>query len=479
MVENEAGEEELKLQQAFHSMTTLVPVALGVGCGKLRHKLSALLHILKLEVGVNVQRLKQYCRGVVSICTDSGTESLLAGAPQIDLEDHIRREAELLAVDVSDVLALEGQDAVEFAEAGHGHIEDGVRVSGRGIVFPMQPLQAHRGEGGAGDGPGGDRRLEAVGSLNLCAKLFPNSLFIPGLKHGLDNVLHDVWSVMQGKQLFLQQLRAIEYVLKEVSMRNKIVHLFFDQDTPLDRVMTEQLRYFKSSLKSLRWHEVINFVKELKVLQYGLKKRWSLQKWLTSMPKSRHDELSEGKGPAGGAHYKLFDSAVTSQYFWSYADMLVDVSSCSELLSRWCESCWYHGRQCSERTCPYKGAKAPELACGIYKFVLQRSQERTNARLGEITPHLTAVETQALVSDWHSAHARLSLEMEFKFHFWSLLPWKLCGIACSAIAVGRIMAQECIKVWRAMSRQQQEHSHVMTRRFLDPSWKGPKYGTDH
>ncbi|CAK9078169.1 Thebaine 6-O-demethylase, partial [Durusdinium trenchii] len=42
--------------------------------GKLRHKVGALLHQVKLEVGFNAPSLSAYLRNVVGICTDQGVK---------------------------------------------------------------------------------------------------------------------------------------------------------------------------------------------------------------------------------------------------------------------------------------------------------------------------------------------------------------------------------------------------------------------
>lgn len=55
------------------------------GHGKLRHKVGALLHQVKLEVGFNAPSLSAYLRNVVGICTDQGTESAIHEVPSLDL----------------------------------------------------------------------------------------------------------------------------------------------------------------------------------------------------------------------------------------------------------------------------------------------------------------------------------------------------------------------------------------------------------
>ena len=256
--------------------------------------------------------------------------------------------------------------------------------------------------------------------------------------------------------------------------RDKLIHLFFSSDEGEDRVTRALLKSWGSSLKSLRWHEVLNFVVELKRVQPGLQQRWNLERFVNSMPRDRQAEpqLAEGRGPEGANHYRTADSAIRSDFFWCFCDMMLAISAPADVLSRWGESCWYHGRKCSERSCPHKGAKGPELAAGIHRYLLKLSSHHAQIRLCEVLPKLGAEEAELLITDWHAAHSRLNLEFQFKFHFWNLLPWKLCGVSCTSLQIAQCIAQECISMWAGMSAEQRAHSHPMTRRFLDRTWEG-------
>ena len=388
---------------------------------------------------------------MVSICTDQGVEASIAFAPNIDLTVHLKAESAALAADLADddsdcLLPLQICDDIQTTP------ETTALLDGQALSLAAS----------------NEARVATI----LAGRLFPNSIFIPGTKHLFDNIIHDIWDAMKGKTQCLNFLRAFEYILKP-TFRDKLVHLFFDQGTVLDCLMKQRLKSWGVSLKSLRWHAVIDFAKNLKPLQEGFQTRWCLKRFITALPKERHDELADGRGPSGASTYRLVDMAVRSDYFWSYLDMLIEVASSADGLSRWVETCFYHGSKCDEKSCCYKSCKGPELACGIHLYVLRAHQASSNFRVAQMAPKLSAQEMSDLVSDWHIAHSRLSLELQFKLHFWSLLPWKLFGLAANAIGVARIIARECQLMWSKMTPQQQQHSHPMTRRFLDPSWEGP------
>ena len=441
-----AGHDDLSLNftSKDHEQTIFLPVVLGLGHSKLRHKLAALLHQFTLEIGADPRLLRSYCSSVIGICTDQGVESSLYDTPRIDLVTHLHNEARALDDDADPLT----RDAL------------------LPLSVPLDLVEAR-------DHEDWNPLEETLASMSLVGRLFPNALFIPGIKHGLDNVLHDVWDSMKHKDVFLQQLRAIETIVKQPTFRDKLRHLFFDTNSAMDLFVNHRLKHWSSSLASLRWHAVINFVNELKVLKHGLRERWDLQRFISALPKDRHDSLAEGRGPGGAATYKTVDGAIKSTYFWAYLEMLLDVSGAADVLSRWSETCKFHGSGgCTDRTCSFKGCRAAEMAAGAHKFILRHFQSRADSRVSSVAPNLTPSESESLVTDWHTAHGRLALEFEFKFHFWNLLPWHLCGLSLHNLTLARVMARQCQVLWSNMTSKQKKCSHPVTRRFLDPEWAG-------
>lgn len=240
-----------------HEVNIFPPIVLGVGYGKLRHKLAALLHQFRLEVGNSPRSLQQYCRNVISICSDQGTEAGLYSAPDLDFEVHLKNES----------LAL----------------TDSCGKAGEGILADLH----------VPDCPASQNDLDPVMSLALVARLFPNCLFIPGIKHSMDNLLNDTWNSMAHKTVFLTQLKAFDWVLSQDGLRDKMAYLFFS--APEDFVFSERLKYWNLTLRSLRWHAVIAFIQKLRPLAEGLRRKWRMQTWMSQMPAEHHD--AEGRGP--------------------------------------------------------------------------------------------------------------------------------------------------------------------------------------
>ena len=58
-----------------------------------------------------------------------------------------------------------------------------------------------------------------------------------------------------------------------------------------------------------------------------------------------------------------------------------------------------------------------------------------------------------------------------KLHYWSQLPWHLCGLAHRDPAVVKKVAVTCINMYDRFPGITGAH-HVQSRRFLDWSWPG-------
>ena len=444
------GSDVCLKDESHHETMIFPPVVLGLGFAKLRHKLSALLHQLRLELGNNLKVLRAYCGSVISICTDQGTEAGIFSVPGIDLHQHLINEANALskACPVGILWALK-----DLTPNGNGNVQ----VQARGIGIDREP--------------GGNEIDQLHHASALVCKLFPNCIYIPGVKHSMDNCLHDVWGSLQAKEGFLRQLSAIEYLMKQPMLRSKLAFVFFSEATPFDKTMSQLLKHWGPTLKSLRWHAVIDFLESLLKLEVGLRKKWNLARWMKSLPSDRKEEAGEGRVQPS-ISYKLMDQAVHSPYFWMYARMLLHISSTSETLSKWAEGCWLHDNKCTQKTCGFKGARAPELASGAHKFLLKRFQSSADFHLSRLSSVLPPKETHQLASDFHIASSRLSLEWELRLHFWDLLPWKLAGLAVPNVEMAQVNARQVLDMWQSMGKSQQQCSHPMTRRFLDPQWAG-------
>ena len=430
-----------------HEMRTLTPICLGHT--KLQHKIGALIHQIKLEVSPCARALKKYCRQVFCICTDFGTESAIGKACSVDFDKLISDEAKAIGMDFTVYPALGGPVVPALTDELDGMLTEVVQES----CCDFKAVLA-------------EQRESFATGFSLTQRLFPNALYIPGTKHSMGNCLQDVWHSMPHMPDFLADLRSLEALLGSTTYRDKLVHIFF-ADMP---DAAKQFGSWASNLKGLRWHQLIEFIADLNRVRGYLRKHFCLQRFVSELPSNLR--IAEGKGFQGAKTLQAASSAIHSDYFWIFCDLMMAVSSVAERLSRWCEQCWFHGHACKLTNCPYKGNRAPELAGGAAQFLLDATQKFAQYTIVALSAGLGHDKATSLADNWQVALARLRLEVEIKTSFWQKLPYRLCAVSLPHPGMARVQAQECVNMWNALSPDEKRQAHPITRRFLDPTWQG-------
>lgn len=248
----------------------------------------------------------------------------------------------------------------------------------------------------------------------------------------------------------------------------------------VDKYMHDKLRKWRTSLAGLRWHAVANFVQELLEVRDPLRIKFNLQVFSSQLPKNRLSEVAEGKGDQGNKTFQLADTAIHSNFFWAMCEVVLAVGMAPETLSRWSESCFYHGPDgCAEGSCPFKSARAAEMGAGAAEHLLAHCKSKAGHVMTQVAPTVSPEECNILSNCFHTAWSKLQTEWEFHFTFWQKLPWKLCGVAVGDLVIGRVVAQQCIIAFERLSHTQKRNAHPLTRRFLDPCWAGQASYANH
>ncbi len=101
------------------------------------------------------------------------------------------------------------------------------------------------------------------------SRLFPNMIYIAGMKHLMDNSVKDSLGAMKHYKTQLQNMRAVETMVKPRAYRDKLKHSIM-KNSP----MIGCLESWEPSLKGLRWHAVVEFAAKLLPFSSELRARW-------------------------------------------------------------------------------------------------------------------------------------------------------------------------------------------------------------
>ena len=177
---------------------------------------------------------------------------------------------------------------------------------------------------------------------------------------------------------------------------------------------------------------------------------------------------------SGSKKQMKLHEALSSPTFWANAKIIGQIGFLAELIGRWCEGCPCHWHLTSQKknslgNCRWKAARAPELAAGDAINLFKRSMEVSRHHIATCISLVPESQQHSLRTDFELSRATLSVELICKLGYWSKLPHCLCGLAHYDPTKATKSAIRCLEQWELGGVP---CAHVMTRRFLDPGWKG-------
>ena len=163
--------------------------------------------------------------------------------------------------------------------------------------------------------------------------------------------------------------------------------------------------------------------------------------------------------------------------------MLLSLHGVIQSVAHWAEACPCHEHvfdrglahaqyAAGAVSCPLRGKRAPELACGALTDVLrQLAQLRLGALLAGLIPRLQAFPNSALVidkiaKDFDKAKLHLLAGLQNKSSCWHTLPWLLMGVGHHDPALSRIAARRSLNAWDALDQDVQCEQHSVSKTLL-------------
>lgn len=230
----------------------------------------------------------------------------------------------------------------------------------------------------------------------------------------------------------LPELQALDTLLSSITWRERFI---------VTCVGNHPLRSFvqhwsADNLHGLRWQVVSGFCCEILPLEKMLRECWNLDKFMKGeLIAKNHTEPSvmtrRGKKkindcvPAkdfvaeetSRVTLKHITELMSCNYKWASIALVAQLSTESELVANWSEgcSCKDHYGQCflSEPTgegspcCPFKGCRAPELACGV-ALALQTCKVRSNrAVFNEYVSKAPEAKRSELYNTWSKGSGKI------------------------------------------------------------------------
>ena len=202
----------------------------------------------------------------------------------------------------------------------------------------------------------------------------------------------------EGWSTFIDELRPLTALLSSEPARDRLIFTCID-GTPQQPYRHLMLRTFHRVYTG-RWGSVSQVLADILDVEVLLRQSWNTQKFMDGSRRS-------SSGAGGGANEALAEGdrddavkagrAVANPRFWAMAHVVSQLQLVLDRFGDWCESCPCHGgvvyghswylrtKQYMKmagisaeaadnlQTCPLKGCRAPELACGVHMEVLDEA----------------------------------------------------------------------------------------------------------
>lgn len=209
-------------------------------------------------------------------------------------------------------------------------------------------------------------------------------------------------------------------------------------------------------------------MRNLLSLEAVLKWGWSLQAYMAATASASGGKVSAETH----AHISLIDTAICDEYWWSCLKVINTIYDAVRQSFAWAESCpchygrWEWDEDDDEvapklkklwRSCPMRGRRLPELACGCFHEVLRDLLDKRLATLLlSFPPSVSKSQRASLAKEFEFRRMHLVFVLTLKLAAMEEAPRMIFGIAHHDAAQSREALQRCLA---------SSSAHVLFRRL--------------
>ncbi len=461
-----------------------VPAAMGLRQTNVAHKSASLLHSFLLESQPGA--IQAQLRDVVSFTADLGVEIGIPGF-RVSYRDLVppwqKQVLQELTVDGVGVAGGKVPDRPEQQNDLEADVDcvvvSGSAVAGQGCQGAGDHEKLHGGSAPVpeapcsqpSDGSSSAKTLEAPCDLLSEAWrrhpewrhiFLPFAIAVPGMLHICNNLLQDVDFGMAGWEDFWSRLKNVAALLCDQMRLDRLRATCLEKGDGAGSHVPRHVFVNKlNKLRAPRWGSVTKFVRDAHESITWLRCIWK---------ESLYGSASE---EGQGVHFnpEYLTETLQNPMFMAYMDMVLQVHSCIEELVGWSEGCPCHPppwQQSHRPKCCMQGRRAPEMAAGSWKQVLD---QLFKVSVGELArthfARLSKQQWSTLIGDLEHAKACAQTGLSIKLSCWDKLPWHLCGLAHHDPAVACECARKCLVAFDETPEALQGSHHPLTLVFLE------------
>ena len=299
----------MSLLSAF-TVHTLPPAGVAGGAAGLVNKAEAFLHQISLEAGHSPDSLQAYLATVAGLCTDLGTEHLLANVPSVHLA------AILPKLEHQGFIRTE-EDSELLSSSASVPVQEPVAFQA-----PLQPLSSDHGK----------------------LFLLPNCLFIPGILHITHNALQDMCHLLSRYKAYVTDLTQVsDWFLRRDCREYFVARLVLTSpEGQWFRHLFENRCGIKTRPHAQRFLTTAEATAQVLELEVPLR-RFLRPGSADAVPASgQRDDSVDDKAAITKRQLEVVANIVARPAFWTYAKLIQALGGVCEQFSHMGESCLCH-----------------------------------------------------------------------------------------------------------------------------------------
>jgi len=450
--------ELFKVLQKGCSRHMFPPAAVGARRESLVHKLHAVLHSMRLDLGT-WQLVMAAMAATCTITTDAGHESGFAAGDHPKLDQffpHIR--------------------------------DDSWKSDSLHSLISLNPGSFDSFESKEADTAG------PAGAEAGSAKAFEKSLWVQGGHHVCDGATDKITSEMKQAEWFKSLLQAVREYFKTTGNRE----LFVNQCLTSEQAKRSYAWLFDKkppTMLEIRWGSLLAVARWVLDRRQCLQRHWSetkmkqVDKKAVEKPEALQavdgeTDSTKEKEKSRSEDRERLDrtcTAISSSFFWCFAYLIALLGDVLDAMDGFFDSCmchsytdyllegvirkttyWFRQKALQGDTgqrvkgkntiCPMRGCIAPLLAAGKLSEFIRRLLDIAYSRLlwvkdwlgGDVEP-----QWKLLVADFNAAKAHLVLWFSMKLGCWTSLPYLTAGLGHPDMTVARTVISKAVLLYDA------------------------------
>ena len=286
------------------------------------------------------------------------------------------------------------------------------------------------------------------------------------------------WEAFEG------QLKLVCNLIRRTFSRQRLMETCFSD--PPASLHQHLYSSFSGTVGKGRWGVVWDAAEQLGPLEASLRFAWDGVKFNRGKPLGTHPQPADEDKVCARLRICDLDEAIQSAMFWRYRFMVTLLGDVVQHLFAWVQGCCCHAchelflEEMQENTpnptksellaCPMHGRRAPEMAAGRFRAVLNEIWDIHEARLLVMEPAaLTAEQRGVIFQDFCRGRQAFTFYVMLAAGVYEQFPLVLASLAHHKPTIAQAFALKLMSAYDGLTQEQRGALHPLVHLVLSPA----------